>query len=411
MRHSLRVLHVSPYFEDAWAFGGIPRVVSRLTRGLARRGHRVQVFTTDAKGPEERLQPGPGSDRNRPWSYPPGEDPDAVSLTVFPNLFGGLAHRYQFYTPRGLSQSLAQKAPDLDLGHLHACHNLPVAQAARGLRRAGIPYILQPNGTGPRIESRRWAKFLFDNTFARDLLEGASGLLAVSLAERRQLRSLGVPDEKIHLLPNPLDLGELDPKPKPGEIQRRWPGEGRTVVYLGQLTPRKGLTTLIRALAATPDDLRLAIFGADRGMVKTLRILALKLGIESRVAFLGCIEGKLRFSVLAEADLVAYASRHEVFGLSAFEALLVGTPVIVGDDSGCGELVDRFGGGLTIPPGRVDSLTTAINQILDDPDRFRHEAHEAGSRLRLELDTETVCESLESIYETVLDRHGRNCDG
>src|SRR5262249_23881140 len=45
---SLRILHVVPYYQLAWAYGGIPRVATTLTQGLARRGHQVTVYTTDA---------------------------------------------------------------------------------------------------------------------------------------------------------------------------------------------------------------------------------------------------------------------------------------------------------------------------------------------------------------------------
>ena len=44
---SLRLLHVTPYWADAWAYGGIPRVVGAFTRELSARGHRVTVCATD----------------------------------------------------------------------------------------------------------------------------------------------------------------------------------------------------------------------------------------------------------------------------------------------------------------------------------------------------------------------------
>ena len=43
---SLRLLHVTPYYADAWAYGGIPRATATLARGQARVGHQVTVATT-----------------------------------------------------------------------------------------------------------------------------------------------------------------------------------------------------------------------------------------------------------------------------------------------------------------------------------------------------------------------------
>ena len=47
----LNVLQVTPYCESAWGYGGIPRVVGALSRGLAERGHAVCVAATDAGYP------------------------------------------------------------------------------------------------------------------------------------------------------------------------------------------------------------------------------------------------------------------------------------------------------------------------------------------------------------------------
>ena len=51
----MRLLHITPYYEDAWAYGGIPRVVSALAKGLVGRGHEVTVCTTDACDRASRL--------------------------------------------------------------------------------------------------------------------------------------------------------------------------------------------------------------------------------------------------------------------------------------------------------------------------------------------------------------------
>ena len=59
----LRVLHVCPYHEAAWAYGGIPRVVSALSRAQAKRGHQVTVAVTDARDERSRLVPSPAAVR------------------------------------------------------------------------------------------------------------------------------------------------------------------------------------------------------------------------------------------------------------------------------------------------------------------------------------------------------------
>jgi len=52
---ALRILHVAPYFEQAWAYGGIPRVVSAQVHALAAAGHRVTVATSDVRDAAGRI--------------------------------------------------------------------------------------------------------------------------------------------------------------------------------------------------------------------------------------------------------------------------------------------------------------------------------------------------------------------
>ena len=71
----------------------------------------------------------------------------------------------------------------------------------------------------------------------------------------------------------------------------------------------------------------------------------------ARTIFTGLLRGQERLEALADADVVVYPSEDEVFGLVPLEALLCGTPVIVADDSGCGEIVraDRRRPGRRLP--------------------------------------------------------------
>src|SRR5262245_60609119 len=207
---SLRILHVTPYFADAWAYGGIPRLAHAMTRGLARRGHCVTVCTTDACDEESRLPP-------RPVSC----TPDGVDVRVFPNVSNRLAYGLQCFLPRGLNRYLRRHAASFDVAHLHACRNVPGAIAAYHLARAGVPYVLQPNGTAPRLERRKAAKAVFDLVAGRRVLADAARVLAVTQAETRQLRTLGVEGHAIRVVPNPIDLDEFTARVERGRYRAR----------------------------------------------------------------------------------------------------------------------------------------------------------------------------------------------
>ncbi len=392
------VLHVTPYGGDAWGYGGIPRVVAAEVRELAARGVEVVVATTDACTASARLARPPDAPSRGPWATRSWR----TEVRVFPNLSNRLAHDRQLFLPLGLRGWLEAHAGEFALAHLHGCHNLPGALAARRLQMAGVPYVLQPNGTAPRIERRRLAKLLFDRTVGRGVLSGAARVIAVSEAERGDLLALGVPAGRVVVIPNPVEAVGAQ-IPERGALRARLGlGDGPLVVYLGQLTPRKRVGDLLEAVAriASP-SVRLLVAGPDRGCLDGLRRQAAALGLADRVSWAGVLEGADRLATLADADLVAYPSEREVFGLVPLEALLVGTPVVVGADSGCGEVVGRTGGGLLVAPGQPVALAAAISTVLSDPATWRCEAAQAAVTVRELFAPAVVAERLAELYASV----------
>src|SRR5262249_18375700 len=246
----------------------------------------------------------------------------------------------QMFLPIGMRRFFERQAEEFDVAHVHACRNVPGLLAARSLRRAGVPVVLAPNGTAPVIERRRGAKRLFDAVLGKRMIPSASGVLAVSRAEVRQLVDAGVVADTIRLVPNPLNLTEFTPPVARGQLRRRLAlGDVPLVVFLGKLTPRKHVNVLVQALAKMTEPACLAIVGNDMGAEAAARSLVKRLGLGARVVFVGLLTGRDRLEALADADVVVYASEHEVFGLVPLEALLAGTPVVVADDSGRRELL------------------------------------------------------------------------
>jgi glycosyltransferase involved in cell wall biosynthesis len=388
----LRVLHVTPYAGEVWAYGGIPRVVSTLTRGLARRGHRVTVCATDVCDNLSRL------------GWRELVTPDGVTVRIFPNISNRLAYHAQLYLPVGFGHYLRRHAKAFDVAHLHACRNMPGTVAAWHLRRAKVPYVLGPNGTAGVIERHRLAKRVYDAVLGHGVIAGASAVLAVSDAEQRQLCALGIDRSAIRMVSNPIDLDEFKANRSQREFRRQHGlSNDLMVLFLGQLTPRKRVDVLVRAFARVGrSDTQLVLAGNDRGASRSVRSVVASLGLESRTVFTGLLRGDERLEALAEADVVVYASEHEVFGLVALEALLCGTPVIVAGDSGCGEVIRASGGGQIVPVGDVDALARAIEAVLEDRSAWRAQAACASTRVRATYNEARVCGELEGVYREVM---------
>jgi glycosyltransferase involved in cell wall biosynthesis len=438
---ALRILHVAPYFEHAWAYGGIPRVVSAQAHALAAAGQQVTVATTDARDGKTRTSAA-GGEASRRLAPRRERTADGIDVLVFPNLSNAAAYRWQFYTPRGFAGWLGAHARDFDVAHLHACHNLLTAGAAKHLHRAGVPYVVQPNGTARRIERRRAAKWVFDTLFERDALRNAARIIAVSGSERRQIQELAYPGAKapglrqhetpglrqhetpglrqhetpgLHqyadpeLVPNPLAPLPSCCMPERGRFRERLGlTNGPLLMYLGTLSPRKQPGMLARAAAALArPDVQLVFAGNDMGEERTVRRLVRRLGLEPRTRFTGLLTGPSRYAALAAADVVVYPSYGEVFGLVPLEALQAGTPVIVSNDNGCGEIIGEIGGGLLVAPGNPALLAAAVGKILDSLPRWRAAAVQAGAEASRRFHSDVVAARLEEVYREVIARAGR----
>ncbi|HUR34412.1 MAG TPA: glycosyltransferase family 4 protein [Vicinamibacterales bacterium] len=401
----LRVLHIAPYGPETWAYGGIPRVVDGLTRGLARRGHRVTICTTDAHDAKSRLRPAArGHSR---WSPHASTSASGVEQRVFPNVSNLAAYHFQAFAPIGLQAFLGAHAQSFDLAHLHACHNLPGAVAARALAAAGVPWVVSPNGTAPFLERRIVAKRLFDRLAGARVLAGASLVLAVSAAEEAQLQACGIPVSGIRRLPNPVALPVDEPLPRGRYRKLLGIGEAPMVAFVGKITPRKQLGTLVEAFARLPPDARLVLGGNDLGGLREALARAEALGVRHRTHVTGLLQGAARLHLMTDADVVAYVSRDEVFGLVACESLLAGTPVVVGNDSGCAEVIGAAGGGIVAAPGDARALAAAIGRVLASPGEWRRAARGGGERVRSLFSEQTVSTRLESLYFEALGHEPR----
>ena len=125
--------------------------------------------------------------------------------------------------------------------------------------------------------------------------------------------------------------------------------------------------------------------------------------------FTGLLSGRERLDALAAATVVVYPSRDEIFGLVPLESLLCGTPVVVCDDSGCGEVISSTGGGQTVPYADVGSLATAIEDVLGNDHSWRSRARAAAIVVRRRYGADEIGRQLESLYRSVVDRVSAPC--
>lgn len=385
----MNILQVIPYFPPAWAYGGPPRVVYEMSRELARR-HSVTVLTTDAL-----------DSRNR--AGPPRENLDGIEICRLRNLSNSLAWR-QAFLPIGVSAFLRKHSDEFDVLHLHTLRTVQNAVAHRFALRYETPYVLSAHGSVRRIVRQQSLKAIFDQVAGKRLLLDSAKLIAQSNVEKTEYESAGVPVPKIAVIPNGIDPSMYEHLPPPGAFAGSLMLDGkRIVLYLGRLSPGKGLDELLAAfaqIARVRDDCILVIAGPDDGYRERLIRLGSRLAISDQVRFVGYLSPTEKLKLLVDSDVVVYPAAHESFGLVPIEALLCGKPVVVARESGCGELIERAEGGITFPSGNAVLLRDALRSGLDD-EQIRNETVRRGRAFVLQqLSWNRIAKEMETLYES-----------
>ena len=343
----MRILHILATLSPE--SGGPAFAVLQMAKATARLGHQVTIYTTNFLPPASR---DPGR-RGVVWD-------DGVQIRYFP------VWRPYFWRPSpAMALALLRNISSFDVVDLHSLYLFHSWVGAAIVRRAGIPYIVRPHGTlDPYILGRkRWRKWFLNRLFQTAVMRRAAAIHFTTEEERRLARPV-IRDAASFVVP--LGVGEeaFADLPPAELFLSRWPAaRGRTILlFLGRLHPKKGIDLLIGAftrLAAVQPDLHLVIAGPDGGALAAAEAAVANAGLRDRVSFTGMLQGDLKWSAFAAAQLFVLPSHSENFGIAVVEALASGLPVVISDQVNIWpELAGRGVGRVTTC--EVAALTAAL---------------------------------------------------
>ncbi len=312
MNMPARVLMITPRFPPDT--GGVEQHVVEVSRRLSERGCAVTVLTTDRTGtrPSREIRDGFEVRRVRAW-------PRSADLYVAP----------------GLSSVVAEGT--WDVVHVQSYHTFVAPLGMYAAARARVPFVLTFHGGGHSSPVRNRIRGLQRRALG-PLVRKAARLVALTRFEVEEYgRELGIPEDRFVTIPNGMDL------PQPPADAVREPA-GALIASVGRLERYKGHHRAVRALPHVLErepEARLWIAG--QGPYESeLRELARRLGVEDRVeirAVPSDQRGRMA-EELAATDLVVLLSDFETHPIAALEALALGRPVLLADNSGMRELAD-----------------------------------------------------------------------
>jgi glycosyltransferase involved in cell wall biosynthesis len=384
----MRILQVISTFYPALAFGGPVKVAYDICTELAKRGHEVEVFTTNAYDQTYNFKP-----KFREQIM------NGFKVTYFKNI---LRYSNLFISPEMIVE-LRKKLKEFDVVHTHFGRQAYDVVVGLFASRYGVPYVLQAHGSIPRIE-KRFRQCLYDAVFGYRILKNASKVIALSRVEAEQYMAMGVPDEKIAIIPNGIDLSEYAVLPSKGVFRKKFGiDDEKIVLYLGRIHRIKGVDVLVRAFANIVeklDDAKLVVAGPDDGYLGELESLIKALKIEDKVLISGPLYGRDKLEAYVDADVYVLPSRYEIFGMTVLESVACGTPVILTEDCGIAEYF-RDKTGLVVKTDSPSNLQEALLEMLMNREKqkvFRENCKTVMQKFNI---SETVSK-LEKVYEEIV---------
>lgn len=364
---SLRIAHLA-FSALPGTVGGLEIVVDSLIRQQMSVGHQPVLVT---RWKQAKAARGAGL----PYSVlalPPNPNPRPVSYRNvgprWPTAAGIAWHqlRYRF-----------------DVWHAHWIY--PTGWMAQGvLELAGVPLVLTAHGSDIETDSGSGHGFRLDernDRRARKVMAKARYLTAISSAIERRFHEVGVPSTKISRIANGVDLGRFQTMDvEPARVRNIYglPAKGAFMLTVGADRPAKGHRYIPEALArlrARGRDVFWVILG---GEPSTMARLAEQAGVADHLFVIPPVgnadPGNQPFpsnEVIAfyrSADVFVMPSLSEGFGMAALEGMAAGLPVIASDVGGLPSFITHGVNGLLVPPGDVEALGSAIEEILEFPD-------------------------------------------
>jgi glycosyltransferase involved in cell wall biosynthesis len=181
-------------------------------------------------------------------------------------------------------------------------------------------------------------------------------------------------------------------------------GDAPFILAIGVLEPRKNLNRLMDAFAAlkqrsgVPANLKLVLAGGKGWLFDGIFEHHAESPVRDDILMPGFVPDEMLPAIYSAAEVLAFPSLYEGFGLPILEAMACGTPVVASRASCLPEVAE--GAALMVEPTNVDGLSTALEQLLTDPEQ-RARLIDQGRRRAGKYTWRAAAERLLEVYQRV----------
>lgn len=233
--------------------------------------------------------------------------------------------------------------------------------------------------------------------------------VAISDAVRDNLRQLGVPDDRITIVHDALDLADFQPKAECGRLAEEFglaPGQPTFGIF-GRVVEWKGIREFILAVREVVEEIpeaRAFVVGGhsdgDEGFLRSVQQLAADLGLAGKVVFTGYREDVP--ALMGLMDVIVHASiRPEPFGMVIIEGMAMKKPVVATRGGGALDIVVDGETGLLVEMGDVKALGRAISTLLRQHDLRRSMGLAGLARVSRQFSSRRYACQMATIYQSL----------
>jgi glycosyltransferase involved in cell wall biosynthesis len=388
----MRILMVISSFPPAYQYGGALQVAYNLSRGLARTGHDVTVYTTDV-GPNNRRLPISGARTHEA----------GFCVYRFRNVSEGLAQKENLALAPGIAFALATTIERYDVVHLHEYRSAQAVLTHAIASRHGIPYLVQPHGGLAIVLGRARLKNMYDIMWGRRILRSASRIVAVSSQEAENFRTFGIAPSRIALVPNGVPAVDSGSSPARGHFRTRHgvDADSFVVLFLGRIRLSKGVSTLLDAfetLSKKHPKAVLALCGPDEGIGHSIKFESAKSGLT--VIMPGLLTGKEKTEALLDSDVFCLPSVTEALSMALLEAASYGLPIVASSVSAPSEFVAANAGlFVELTP---EAIAQALCTLAESPDLRAEFGAKAKSVAQAHFSLQSSVENALALYQRIV---------
>lgn len=308
-----------------------------------------------------------------------------------------------------------RKAYDL----IHANFWMSGLVAAELKHKLGIPFVMTFHALGRvRRQHQRQADKFPDVRFEvedRIVVEADHIVAEAPQDEEDLIRLYNADPSKITIIPCGFDQTELWPISKAlARISLGLPPDGRVILHVGRMLPRKGIDTVIRGFACLLKehyiDAKLLIVGGESDEpdptstpeIGRLQGIARDEGVTDLVTFVGRRGRDTLKYYYSAADIFVTTPWYEPFGITPVEAMACGTPVVGSNVGGIKFTVRDSETGYLVPPNNPQALAEKLAHLYRHPQLLTVFGRQAVQRVNDLFTWQKVTKALSALYESVL---------